>query len=436
MNSRIPGFAGMAPAARRVLLEERLGLPPGALGPDFRGDPADPDRLDTRSEGVVGALVLPLSVAPNFRVDGHDAFVPMATEESSVVAAATRGALLLRDGEGIATRVPARRAAGQVQLRGVEGGAREDAIRRVEAAREDLAAAARADHPAWASGGGDLLEVRCYPAGDDLVALLVADPGRAMGANLMTDLCERLASRLEALSGGRAGLRIVTNAWEGPPVRADGQVEVRRLHRDPGRAQAIAEGVEAASRLAETDPRRAVTHNKGIFNGIDAVLAACGQDVRAAEAAGHAYAAREGRYGPLARWRVREGRLAGTLEVPLPVGTIGGAVEGRATVRAAFRLMGIDATRDPARLASVTVACGLAQNLAALTALAGDGLLDGHLRLHARNVAEAMGATPAEVAAVAARLKDEGGRAGRSRVAALLKALRGAERPGGDGERR
>jgi len=424
MNSRIAGFRGMAPAGRAARVEACLGLAPGTLAADLLGDPADAAFLDRRSEGVVGALVLPLSIAPNFRVDGCDAFVPMATEEPSVVAAASRGALLLREGAGIVVDVPPRRVAGQVQLVGVPAGRQPEASRRLAAEREGLAAAAREAHPAWASAGGDLVDVRAYGAGDDLVVLLVVDPGRAMGANLVTDLCERLAPRLEVLSGGRAALRIVTNAAEGPPVTARGTVEVRRLHRDPDRAEAVARGVESASRLAEADPRRAVTHNKGIFNGIDAVLAACGQDVRAVEAAGHAHACRDGRYGPLARWRVAGNRLEGALEVPLAVGTVGGAVEGRAAVRAAFRILGIESSRDPARLAAVTAACGLAQNLAALTALAGDGLLSGHLRLHARNVAAALGATPAEVDAVTARLDVEGGRVDRARVARVLDEAR------------
>lgn len=424
MNSRIPGFGRRSPAERAAALEGRLGLLPGALLDDLAGDSAEAAFLDRRSEGVVGALVLPLSVAPNFRVDGSDTFVPMATEEPSVVAAAARGGLLLREGDGIRTHVPPRRAAGQVQLIGVSADARAEAVRRIEAVREELATRAREAHPAWARGGGDLVEVRAYAAGDDLVALLVADPGRAMGANLLTDLCERLAPRLEDLSGGRAGLRIVTNAAEGPPVRAQGAVAVRRLHRDPLRAEAVARGVEAASCLADVDSRRAVTHNKGIFNGIDAVLLACGQDVRAVGAAGHAWACRDGRYGPLSRWRVEGDDLVGTLEVPLVVGTVGGAIEGRATVRAAFRLLEIERSRDPARLAAVIAACGLAQNLSALASLAGDGLLDGHLRLHARNVAVAMGATPDEADGVIARLRDEGGAADRSRVAHLLAAVR------------
>jgi hydroxymethylglutaryl-CoA reductase len=424
MNSRIPGFSRLSPAQRVGLLEERLGLAPGTFLPDLGLDAPDLFVLDRRSEGVVGALVLPLSVAPNFRVDGRDTFVPLVTEEPSVVAAASRGALLLREGLGIVTEVPPRRVAGQVQLRGVPDGAFDAARQRVEAARDELAQAAREAHPSWAAAGGDLVGLRAYGAGADLVALLVIDPGKAMGANLVTDLCERLASRLEALSGGVAGLRIVTNAAEGPPVRASGSVEIRRLHRDPARAEAIADGVQAASRFAESDPRRAVTHNKGIFNGIDAVLQACGQDVRAVEAAGHAHAVRDGRVCPLSQWRVDGGRLVGTLEVPLAVGTVGGAIEGRAAIRAAFRILGIEASRDPVRLSAVTAACGLAGNLAALTALAGDGLLRGHLRLHAGNVAAALGASPADVAAVTQRLRDEGGPVDRARVARLLASVR------------
>jgi hydroxymethylglutaryl-CoA reductase len=428
MNSRIPGFGRLDPDRRRLVIEERLGLEAGALAAYADVRPADMSLLGLRSECVIGSLILPLSVAPNFRVDDEDTLVPMVTEEPSVVAAASRGGLLLREGVGIQTLVPPRRIAGQVQLSEVPADDREAAIRAIEACCEEFSLAARTAHLAWAGGGGDLTGIKVYEVESDLVVLLTIDPGKSMGANLVTDICERLALRLEELSGGLAGLRIVTNACEGPPVLATGMVEVRRLHKDRARADAIARGVEAASSLAQSDTRRAVTHNKGIFNGIDAVLMACGQDFRAVEAAGHAFAASSGRYGPLAVWRLEGEVLTGRLEIPMAVGTVGGAVEGRDAVRLAFRVLGIESSRDPVRLAAVTAACGLAQNLAALTSLAGDGLLKGHMQLHARNMALDAGATPAEVDALTLILRDEGGGVDRARVSSALASIRSGNR--------
>jgi hydroxymethylglutaryl-CoA reductase len=426
MDSRCPGFHRLAGADRLALVEARLGLPAGGLAERLRpeADAAGPER---RSEDVVGPLVLPFSIAPNFRVDGRDTFVPMATEEPSVVAAAAHGARMLRDGPGIVTTVPPPVMTGQVLLAGATApdGPAEG---RLAAALPGMAAAFARAHPALAAGGGGLRAVRWQPSEEGVVALLDVDVGRAMGANLVNDACERLAPALEAVLGGRAALRILTNWCDRRVARAVGSVPLAALDPDAARAAGLADGIAMASRFAAGDVARAVTHNKGTFNGIDAVLVAAGQDWRAVEAAGHAWAARDGRYRGLARWRRDGDRLEGELDLPLAVGTVGGAVDGRPSSLAALAVLGILDDRDAARLASVVIAAGLAQNLAALRALAGEGIRRGHHRLHARAVAAALGATADEVDAVAALVAARDEPPDRGAVAEALAQVRAGRR--------
>ena len=421
MDSRIPGFHRLSAVERLVRVAGCLGLRPGGL--DALSSPVSARALERQSEDVVGALVLPMAIAPNFRVDGRDAFVPMATEEPSVVAAAANGARLLRGGAGILTTVGDPVLTGQVLLTGVAGP--DEAGARITAAFAELRDAVRNAHPSLAAAGGGLTAVRHRAVGADLLVLLDVDVRKAMGANLVNDACERIAPRLEALTGGQAILRVLSNAAERRVTTARGRVPVAELHRDPAHGVDVAGRVAAVSRFAAVDAGRAVTHNKGIFNGIDAVLAATGQDVRAVEAAGHAWAARSGRYAPLSSWRVEGDALIGELALPLAVGTVGGAIDSRPACLAALAVLGIGESRDAARLASIVAACGLAQNLAALRALADEGIGPGHLRLQARNVAAAMGATTAEVDEVVRRLAaDGGGRIDRRRVEETVRRVR------------
>ncbi|MBN1771494.1 MAG: 3-hydroxy-3-methylglutaryl-CoA reductase, partial [Deltaproteobacteria bacterium] len=218
--------------------------------------------------------------------------------------------------------------------------------------------------------------------GPMLVVHLVLDVLDAMGANAVNTMAERAAPELERLTGGRARLRILSNLADRRTVTAGGAVPFAALVREGFAGPDVAQGIEEASVFAERDPYRAATHNKGIMNGIDAVLLATGQDWRAVEAGAHAWAARDGRYGPLSRWRVGDdGTLRGTLTLPLAVGVVGGAVKAHRGVRAALKLAGVERARDLAELAA---AVGLAQNLAALRALAAEGIQRGHMRLHAR----------------------------------------------------
>ncbi|MBS1121598.1 MAG: hydroxymethylglutaryl-CoA reductase, degradative [Deltaproteobacteria bacterium] len=398
------GFYRLGPAERRRRLLEAGGLPadgfaavdPGALSLEA---------ADGMIENVVGTYALPFAVAVNFLVDGIDVVIPMVTEEPSVVAAASNAARMARPA-GFSTTVSAPMMIGQIQVTqvlDVEAGA--GALR---AAAELLVAEARRLVPRLAERGGGprALEVRTLarsgPDGGVLVAHLHVDCRDAMGANLVNTLCEALAERVATIAGGKAGLRILSNLTDGRTVTVRCSIDDVQLADGVAGAEVRA-AIAAASRFAELDPYRAATHNKGIMNGVDAVLLATGQDWRAVEAGAHAFACREGSYRPLAVWRERpDGTgLEGELVMPLAVGTVGGAVHGHPSSQLALRLAGVT---NADRLTSLVGATGLATNLAALRALATEGIQRGHMALHARGLARAAGATGELVDHVAAEL--------------------------------
>jgi hydroxymethylglutaryl-CoA reductase len=415
VTSRLPGFFRLTPALRRAALVDAGHLPAGELAA------LEPGALtlataDAMIENVIGTYALPLAVAVNLRVDGRDVVVPMAVEEPSVVAATSNAARLARAGAGFLTSASAPIMIGQVQLTHVpDPAAATEAIR---AATPELLALAHATMPRLRERGGGLVAVHPRVLGDGqgpdggmVVTHLHVDCRDAMGANLVNTLCEALAPRLAALAGGTIGLRILSNLTDERLVHV--RVDVPIGPADTGDRDAlsgeVAEAIAAASRFAELDPYRAATHNKGLMNGIDAALLATGQDFRAVEAGAHAYAARSGRYAPLATWRVAADgpapTLRGELTMPLALGVVGGALHVHPTARLAVRLTG---ATGAAALARVIAAAGLATNLAALRALATEGIQRGHMALHARAVARAAGATDAQLDAVAAELAASG----------------------------
>jgi hydroxymethylglutaryl-CoA reductase len=364
-------------------------------------------------ENALGVLGVPLALCVNLQINGRDWLVPMAIEEASVVAAASHAAKLLRQGGGITTVVSSSHMIGQIQLLDVPD--RWAAEAAIYAAEPELLQSANVCDPCLidAGGGAVSVEVRYLPVeeandavGPMLVVHLVVDVRDAMGANTVNSMCERLAPRIEELSGGRARLRIISNLADRRVVEASGRVPLAALE-NKGCASALelARGIEEASAFAERDPYRAATHNKGIMNGVDGVLVAFGQDWRAVEAGAHAYAARHGRYTALARWRVDDDALEGELRIPMPVGVVGGVTAVHPTYRVARQLSGI---KNAGELAGITAAVGLAQNLGALRALAAEGIQKGHMRVHARNVAVAAGAVEHEVKQVARDIADRG----------------------------
>jgi hydroxymethylglutaryl-CoA reductase len=396
VSSRLPGFYRLGLFERRRRLIEACGLPDGRLAA------IDPGALplevaDGMIENVIGEYALPFAVALNFVVDGVEALVPMAVEEASIVAAASNAARLARP-TGFQTTVSPPVMIGQIQVVQVDDVERGAAAVRANAL--SILDDARRLVPRLAGrGGGPVgLDVRvlAHPPGPDggvLVVHLHVDCRDAMGANLVNTLCEALADRVACLAGGRPGLRILSNLTDGRTVTVRCRVE------EPDTE--VRAAVASASRFAELDPYRAATHNKGIMNGVDAVLVATGQDWRAVEAGAHAYAARTGAYRPLATWQDDGRALVGELVMPLAVGTVGGALHSHPGARLALELAGAS---NADRLTAIAAAAGIATNLAALRALATEGIQRGHMSLHARGVARAAGATGEMVDRVAAEL--------------------------------
>jgi len=404
VTSRLPGFFRLGVAERRLRLLEATKLPAARLAAiDAGGLPLE--AADGMIENVVGTYALPFAVAVNFTIDDVDVLVPMAIEEPSVVAAASNAARMTRPA-GFTTQSSDPVMIGQIQVTNVDDvDAGAAALR--GAADELVADAARLVPKLAARGGGPrALEVRVLarppgPDGGVLVAHLHVDCRDAMGANLVNTLCEALADRVARISGGRAGLRILSNLTDERAITVRCRVDDSALGQDRATGEEVRAAIASASRFAELDPYRAATHNKGIMNGVDAVLVATGQDWRAVEAGAHAFAAKSGAYRPLATWREDDGALLGELVMPLAVGTVGGALHGHPAAQLALELAGVD---HADRLAAVAAAAGLATNLAALRALATEGIQRGHMALHARGLARAAGATGDLVDRVAAEL--------------------------------
>ena len=355
-----------------------------------------------------GLLALPLGVAANFVVNGREVLVPMAIEEPSVVAGASFMAKLARAGGGFVAHVTPPEMIGQMQILDVADLAAAR-LRLLEHKAELLEQANRLDPVLINAGGGARdLEVRLIeqsPIGAFLVAHLIYDTRDAMGANAVNTACENLAPAVEQITGGRVHLRILSNLADHRLARARCAIPAASLAFGEFSGERVRDGIIEAYAFAAADPYRAATHNKGIMNGVDAVVIATGNDWRAIEAGAHAYAARTGRYTSLSTWgRDAAGQLVGTLEMPLAVGIVGGATRVHPTAQAALKLMGVSTARE---LAEIIVSVGLAQNLAALRALATEGIQRGHMTLHARQVAIAAGATGDLIERVAAQMVAE-----------------------------
>jgi hydroxymethylglutaryl-CoA reductase len=377
-TSRFPGLYKEPLSRRRELVAARLSA--DARAHLERGGGLAPDVADALSENVIGVHGLPLSVATSFRVNGRDHLVPMATEEPSVVAAASNAARLVRLSGGFDADGAPPIMTAQVQLDDVPAPAAAAAA--LLAAAGELRAAADAAIPRMVARGGGCVDVEARvldEAAGVLVVHLHVDVRDAMGANVVDTVAEAVGPRIAAIAGGRLGLRILTNLPARRIARARCVVSDDALG-----GEAIADGIVRAGRFAALDPYRAVTHNKGIMNGVDAVAVALGQDFRALEAGAHAYAAARGGYRPLSRWTRVPGGIAGELELPLAVGTAGAACRAHPGVRAAFE---IAAVSDAVELSALVACVGLASNLAALRALAGEGIQRGHMRLHGRREA-------------------------------------------------
>jgi hydroxymethylglutaryl-CoA reductase len=381
LSSRIEGFYRLPIEERRRRVLE-LGLLGEASREHLaRGGCITLEAADKMTENVVGLHALPLSLALNFVVNGRDVLVPMATEEPSVVAAASNAAKMARASGGFFGEAMPAVMTAQVQLDDVPEP--DAAAARVLAAEARLRALADASIPRMVERGGGCreLDVRVLSREHGVVvAHLYVDVGDAMGANLCDTVAEAVAPAIHELTGGTMGLRILSNLADRRLVRARARVTDEAV----GGAE-VAEGIARASRFADLDPYRAVTHNKGFMNGLDAVALALGQDFRALEAGAHAFAAQSGAYRPLSRWRRVEGGLEGDAELPLAVGIVGGCFGAHAGVSLAAELLDVGSA---AELGVVLASVGLASNLAALRALASEGIQKGHMRLHHRRLAD------------------------------------------------
>ncbi|NPA26557.1 MAG: hydroxymethylglutaryl-CoA reductase, degradative [Chloroflexi bacterium] len=408
-TSRLPGFHRLSWEERRERLM-RMGLLSPEAFAALVGEPGlTVEQADTMIENVIGVYALPLGVATNFVINGREVLIPMAVEEPSIVAAASHMAKIARAGGGFHAHADPPVMIGQIQL--VDVPAPHAARMRILAHKAQLLEELRDPSSSLqrAGGGPRDLEVRLleHPAlGTFLVVHLHYDVRDAMGANAVNTACERLAPALEALTGGRAVLRILSNLADRRLARAWVRIPPEALAFREYAGETVRDGIVAAWAFAAADPYRAATHNKGIMNGIDPVLIATGNDWRAVEAGAHAYAARHGRYTSLSTWEVdAQGHLVGSLELPMAVGIIGGATRAHPAARAALRLLGVKTAQE---LAGILAAVGLAQNLAALRALATEGIQRGHMRLHARQIAMAAGAEGPWVERIARRMVEEG----------------------------
>lgn len=388
-TSRPTDFRHRSPAARRGLATDASGLPEGGLEALADEGGLTVERADHMIENVVGVFGVPLGIATNFIINDVEVLVPMATEEPSVVAAASHAARIARSTGGFHASCSAPVMQAQIQV--VDVPDPQAARLRVLAAREELMAAGDEQDPALVSFGGGVRDLVARTVqtrvGTHLVVHLVVDVRDAMGANAVNTMAEALAPRVAELAGGRALLRILTNKADQRLARAQAVLDAEEL----GGPQVVRDMVAAAA-LAEADPYRAATHNKGIMNGITAVALATGNDTRAIEAGAHSHAVgTDGRYTSLSHFEEdADGNLSVSLELPMAIGIIGGATRTHPSAGAALRLMGITGA---AQLAEIIASVGLAQNVAALRALATEGIQRGHMTLHRRSVASA---TPAQ----------------------------------------
>lgn len=388
-TSRIEGFYKLPMAERLKVVKEfgDLTAEEALALTGFGGlDPSIPDRM---VENAIGSFPLPLGIAVNFLINEKDYLIPMAIEEPSVIAAASNAARMAREKGGFWTSSTDPVMIGQVQLTGVKAPSRMKHIV-LEKKAEILELANKQDPMLIKLGGGARdLEVRIVDTlkGPNVVVHLLVDVRDAMGANAVNTMAEAVAPILEQLSGGKVYLRILSNLASHRLVRARALWSKEAIG-----GPDVVDGVVEAYMFAEADPYRCATHNKGVMNGIDAVVLATGNDTRAIEAGAHSYAARTGAYKPLTIFeKSPEGDLVGTIELPMAVGLVGGATKVHPSAKACIKLLGVKSARE---LGEIIAAVGLAQNFAALRALATVGIQSGHMRLHARNIAASAGCPP------------------------------------------
>lgn len=388
MTSRLPGFYALPIKERLRVISKLYNLAPEEIRVLESGDGLSLDQVDTMIENALAILPLPLGVATNFQINHHDYLVPMSIEEPSVIASASNAAKIVRKAGGFRAAASKRRMVGQIQV--VNCPDFVESRERVINQADELLNLANQSQPNMKARGGGALEIEArllnHDVGDGTLEMLIVqviiDTRDAMGANVIDTMMEVIAPVVEQITEGTVYLRILSNYTDRCVAYAQCAIPPQLLETARFSGVEVRDRIVAAYAFAEADVYRAVTHNKGIMNGIDAVAVSTGNDWRAIEAAAHAYAARSGRYRPMTRWFVGTGgELVGSLELPMPVGIIGGAIGSNPAVGVALKILQVTKATE---LAQVMVAVGLAQNLAALRALVTEGIQKGHMALHNR----------------------------------------------------
>jgi hydroxymethylglutaryl-CoA reductase len=395
-------FAGFSKLGRDERLEALVdmgALQPGDIEYLRKGGLKDSSYADNFIENAIGYLEIPLGVATNFRIDGRDYVIPMAVEETSIIAAASKTARWVRDCGAIKTESRGAHIIGQIQCANVANWGRfHSRLSAMKAHFITLSNREPAASLVRRGGGVNDLQIRAVerPDGGTMgVIHILLDPRDAMGANVVNQVCEFLRPHVEECTGEKVTMCILSNLVDTKLTYA----EVRLTEIDPDLAQRI----EEASLFGEEDPYRAATNNKGVLNGIDAIVVATGNDWRAVEAGVHAYAARDGRYRSITQWRVEGKHLVGKLEAPIVVGTVGGVTKLHPTASMCLRMLGVGSAND---LSRIIAAVGLVQNLGALRALTTVGIIEGHMKLHARNLSLGAGASVEEMPLLQQRLEE------------------------------
>ncbi len=424
-TSRLPGFYKRSIEERASILQDRAQLTDTEIDILLRGAGLSATQADHMIENAVGIYSLPLGIATNFVINGRDRLIPMVIEEPSVVAAMSNAARLFREGGGFQTSSDAPIMIGQLQVLDLQNVFA--AAEKIAANKERLLSAADSIGGSILKRGGGARDIQTRPfpetpVGPMLVVHLLMDVRDAMGANAINTAAEHIAPLVEEITGGRVNLRILSNLTDQRKARAEGMIPAAALATESMAGEAVARAVVEAGIFAEIDPYRAATHNKGIMNGVDAVIIATGNDWRAIEAGAHAYAARNGHYTSLSHyWQDENGDLHGEIEMPLSVGIVGGTTRVHPAAQVALKILGVTSAQE---LAEICAAAGLAQNFAALRALASEGIQRGHMRMHAKQIAVSAGAAPEQVGAVVDQMIHENN-IRPERAKAIIESLKG-----------
>ncbi len=425
-SSRLEGFYKLSVSERREMLADLAGLTPEQVEAWSSSGELSEDAADRMIENVVGTYSLPIGVATNFIIDGDHYLVPFVLEEPSVVAAASNMAKRCHDRGGFASNNDDPVMIGQIQV--VECDDPTSAMREIIGNKQELIDSCNEVDPILVKFGGGCRDIEARiietESGPMVIVHILVDCRDAMGANAVNTMAETIAPKIEGMTGGTVILRIISNLAVHRLARVSAVFTPEEMSDkgDSTQGSEVIDGILQAYHFAKADPFRATTHNKGIMNAISAIAIACGQDWRAIESGAHSYASHERIYGSLTHWeRDEDGNLVGSIELPMAVGLVGGAVRVHPAAQANVALLGITTADE---LAKVMAAAGLVQNLGALRALATVGIQAGHMKLHVRNMAVTAGAEGGEVDTVAARLRAQGGRITQKAVEEELAKLR------------